>query len=210
MRTAKHRNIKNRTIKGGLSNPNTKVHLIVRKSNIDHLKLIYDLVIAKPAFPFITDYMYYNMNAVDEALSLIRMKEMPVKNVLANVDKPEPDVLYKDTFEYGYNKIDDDNVTPEPSIVVPQKSNVPPQKSNVPPQKSLNKSATAKATSEAANATSEAAKASSEAVRKLVAEMPHKSRIAFRRESTAKKTRSTAKKTQPNAKGPIASRLRFK
>ena len=72
-------------------------------------KLIYDLVIAKPAFPFITDYAWNSMNAVDEALALIRMKEIPVKNELGNVDKPEPDVLYKDTFEYGYNEIDNDD-----------------------------------------------------------------------------------------------------
>ena len=31
MRTAKRRNVKNRTIKGGLQIPNTKVHLIVLK-----------------------------------------------------------------------------------------------------------------------------------------------------------------------------------
>ena len=109
MRTAKLRNLKNRTIKGGLSMPNTKVHLIVRKSKLQIDKLIYDLVIAKPAFPFITDYAWYNMNAVDEALALIRMKEVPVKDALGNVNKPESDVLYKDTFEYGYNKIDKDD-----------------------------------------------------------------------------------------------------
>lgn len=108
MRTAKHRNVKNRTIKGGLSIPNTKVNLIVRKSKLHIDKLIYDLVIARPAFPFITDYAWYNMNAVDEALALIRMKEVPVKDELLNVNKPEPDVLYKDTFEYGYNEIDNE------------------------------------------------------------------------------------------------------
>jgi hypothetical protein len=108
MRTAKHRNVKNRTIKGGLSIPNTKVHLIVRKSKLGIDKLIYDLVIARPAFPFITDYVWFNMNAVDEALALIRMKEVPVKDELGNVDKPEPDVLYKDTFEYGYNEIENE------------------------------------------------------------------------------------------------------
>jgi hypothetical protein len=111
MRTAKRRNVKNRTIKGGLQMPNTKVHLIVRKSKIDPLKLIYDLVIARPAFPFITDYVHFNMNAVDEAIAFMRMEEVPVKNELGNVDKPEPNVLYKDEFEFGYNEIENDDKT---------------------------------------------------------------------------------------------------
>lgn len=107
MRTAKRRNVKNRTMKGGLM-PNTKVHLIVRKSNLGSENLLYDLIIARPAFPFITDYIWSSMNSVDETLALIRMKEIPVKNELGNVDKPEPDELYKGTFEYGYNEIDDE------------------------------------------------------------------------------------------------------
>ena len=111
MRTAKRRNVKNRTIKGGLQIPNTKVHLIVRKSKIDPLKLIYDLVLARPAFPFITDYVHFNMNAVDEAIAFMRMEEIPVKNELGNVDKPEPNVLYKDEFEFGYNEIENDDKT---------------------------------------------------------------------------------------------------
>jgi hypothetical protein len=113
MRTAKRRNVKNRTIKGGLSNQNTKVHLIVRKSKLDRSneKLIYDLVIAKPSFPFITDYVFNYMNAVDEALALVRMKEVPVKNEFGNEVKPTTDIVYKDTFEYGYNEIDDDKGT---------------------------------------------------------------------------------------------------
>lgn len=111
MRTAKRRNVKNRTIKGGLQMPNTKVHLIVRKSKIDPLKLIYDLVLARPAFPFITDYVHFNMNAVDEAIAFMRMEEIPVKNELGNVDKPEPNVLYKDEFEFGYNEIENDDKT---------------------------------------------------------------------------------------------------
>ena len=103
MRTAKRRNVKNRTVKGGLSDQNTKVHLIVRKSKLDRSneKLIYDLVIAKPSFPFITDYIWNSMNAVDEALALVRMKEVPVKDALGNVVKSQPDVVYKDTFEYA-------------------------------------------------------------------------------------------------------------
>jgi hypothetical protein len=111
MRTAKRRNVKNRTVKGGLSDHNTKVHLIVRKSKLDRYneKLIYDLVIAKPSFPFITDYIWNSMNAVDEALALVRMKEVPVKDALGNVVKSQPDVVYKDTFEYGYNEIYDDD-----------------------------------------------------------------------------------------------------
>ena len=111
MRTAKRRNVKNRTVKGGLSDQNTKVHLIVRKSKLDRSneKLIYDLVIAKPSFPFITDYIWNSMNAVDEALALVRMKEVPVKDALGNVVKSQPDVVYKDTFEYGYNEIVDDD-----------------------------------------------------------------------------------------------------
>ena len=111
MRTAKRRNVKNRTIKGGLQIQNTKVHLIVRKSKIDPLKLIYDLVLARPAFPFITDYVHFNMNAVDEAIAFMRMEEIPVKNELGNVDKPEPNVLYKDEFEFGYNEIENDDKT---------------------------------------------------------------------------------------------------
>jgi hypothetical protein len=113
MRTAKHRKIKNRTLKGGHI-PNTKVNLIVRKSKIDPSseKLIYDLIIKRPAFPFITDYMWNSMNAVDEALALIRMEEVPVKPEIGTVNKPESDVLYKDEFEYGYNKIDDTPSTP--------------------------------------------------------------------------------------------------
>ena len=125
MRTAKNRNIKNKTIKGGRI-PNTKVHLIVRKSNIDQSneKLIYDLIIAKPAFPFITDYMWNSMNSVDEALALMRMKEIPVKPEIGTVNEPESDVLYKDEFEYGYNKIDDDDdddVAPKKPAVAPKK-----------------------------------------------------------------------------------------
>jgi hypothetical protein len=211
MRTAKHRKIKNKTLKGGHI-PNTKVNLIVRKSNIDQSneKLIYDLIITRPAFPFITDYMYYNMNAVDEALALMRMKEIPVKSEIGTVNEQESDVLYKDEFEYGYNKIDDDDTASNLAVAPKKRSTTPSERvplpstqATVPPISAVAPSTQTAASSKPSTVPSDqindAAKkmyiASSEAARKMVSEYGNKTRLDVKREqSVSRKKRSKAKK----------------
>jgi hypothetical protein len=117
MKTVKKRKLKNKTIKRGKIKGgtvgNTKLHLVVRKSKLDseNKNLIYDLIIAKPAFPFISDYILYSMNTVDEALALIKPKQDNPKSKFAI--KPTETSLTKTAndnevdrqiIEYGYNK----------------------------------------------------------------------------------------------------------
>ena len=117
MKTVKKRKLKNKTIKRGKIKGgtvgNTKLHLVVRKSKLDNNQknLIYDLIIAKPAFPFISDYILYSMNTVDEALALIKPKQdnpkskFAIKPTETSLTKTANDnEVSRETIEYGYNK----------------------------------------------------------------------------------------------------------
>ena len=100
--TVKNNNKTRRNIKGGFKPPNVKAEVVVRRSNINE-GLLYSLIIHRPMFPFL-DYLNYNMNFVDEALSLIRPKEIPRIDDFGNRIEMDDNIIYKDYLEYGYNK----------------------------------------------------------------------------------------------------------
>jgi hypothetical protein len=102
MRTTKRRKnkMKNRTIKGG---ENTKLHLIVQKSDING-DLIYKTIFERPAFLSILDYMNTQRRFVDEGLSWLRLEEVPKKDLMGNTIKNDNPIVYEDTIKYGYSR----------------------------------------------------------------------------------------------------------
>lgn len=107
MRTYKNKNSqkkRRKTIKKGGTGPNEKAFVVVRKSRLDNdnTDLLYKLIIARPAFPFL-DYLNYNMNLVDEGLAEIRPKDPKVDDNGNNIKEDENIVFIKE-IEVGYNK----------------------------------------------------------------------------------------------------------
>jgi hypothetical protein len=106
MRTYKNKNSqkkRRKTIKGG-TGPNEKAFVVVRKSRLDNenTDLLYKLIIARPAFPFL-DYLNYNMNLVDEGLAEIRPKDPKVDDN-GNIIKEEENIVFIKKIEIGNNK----------------------------------------------------------------------------------------------------------
>ena len=107
MRTYKHRYLqtkRRKTIKGGGTGPNETASLVVRKSRLDptNTDLLYKLIIARPAFPFL-DYLNYNMNLVDEGLAELKPKSLK-KDDNDNPIKEEENIVFINKIEYGNNK----------------------------------------------------------------------------------------------------------
>ena len=92
-----------KTIKGG-TGPNEKAFVVVRKSRLDNgnTDLLYKLIIARPAFPFL-DYLNYNMNLVDEGLAEIRPKD-PKSDDFGNIIKEDENIVFIKKIEVGNNK----------------------------------------------------------------------------------------------------------
>lgn len=105
MRTIKHKKVKNRTVKGGKNPTTTKVYFSVKKSAVDNNNLIPNIFLQKPIFPFITS-IWYSMNAVDEALALIRPQQIPEKSITGETNEGSNIIYNKKIFEYGYNQIE--------------------------------------------------------------------------------------------------------
>lgn len=115
-RTTRRRNYKkrNKTSKGG----NTKVHLIVRKSNIqpppkdEKPKLFYELLFERPAFYPNNLFGYANIqrDAVDEALSWLHLEDVPERDDISGEEIKKIDTkVYEEKFEYG-NTIDSETM----------------------------------------------------------------------------------------------------
>ena len=92
-----------KTIKGGLSS-NEKAFVVVRKSKLDtsNTDLLYKLIIARPAFPFL-DYLNYNINLVDEGLAEIRPQDPKVDD-FGNIVKDEENIVFIKKMEVGNTK----------------------------------------------------------------------------------------------------------
>lgn len=90
-----------KTIKKGGTGPNEKAFVVVRKSrlNKNNPDLLYKIIIARPAFPFL-DYLNYNMNLVDEGLAEIIPK---VDENGTNI-KEEENIVFIKKIEVGNNK----------------------------------------------------------------------------------------------------------
>ena len=92
-----------KTIKGGFTS-NEKAFVVVRKSKLDtsNTDLLYKLIIARPAFPFL-DYLNYNMNLVDEGLADIRPQDPKVDD-FGNIVKDEENIVFIKKMEVGNTK----------------------------------------------------------------------------------------------------------
>lgn len=92
-----------KTIKGGFTS-NEKAFVVVRKSKLDtsNTDLLYKLIIARPAFPFL-DYLNYNMNLVDEGLAEIRPKDPKVDD-FGNTITDKDNIVFIKKMEVGNTK----------------------------------------------------------------------------------------------------------
>jgi hypothetical protein len=114
-RMTRRRNYKkrNKTSKGG-EKTNTKVHLIVRKSNIpkdEKPKLFYELLFERPAFYPNNLFGYANIqrDAVDEALSWLHLEDVPERDEDGDEIQKIDTKVYEEKFEYG-NTIDSETM----------------------------------------------------------------------------------------------------
>jgi hypothetical protein len=115
-RMTKRRNYKkrNKTSKGG---KNTKVHLIVRKSNIlpppndENPKLFYELLFERPAFYPNNLFEYANIqrDAVDEALSWLHLEDVPERDEDGDEIQKIDTKVYEEKYQYG-NTIDSETM----------------------------------------------------------------------------------------------------
>jgi hypothetical protein len=106
MKTYKNKisqNKRRKTIKGGFTS-NEKAFVVVRKSKLDtsNTDLLYKLIIARPAFPFL-DYLNYNMNLVDEGLAEIRPKDPKMDN-FGNTITDKDNIVFIKKLEVGNTK----------------------------------------------------------------------------------------------------------
>ena len=106
MKTYKNKisqNKRRKTIKGGFTS-NEKAFVVVRKSKLDisNTDLLYKLIIARPAFPFL-DYLNYNMNLVDEGLAEIRPKD-PKMDDFGNTITDKDNIVFIKKLEVGNTK----------------------------------------------------------------------------------------------------------